>query len=65
MVSALLPSTSGTFGTALLGSGWSPAGAVLGRVLVAAAVLAPAALLALCGRWYVVRQSWRRMVAYG
>jgi drug/metabolite transporter (DMT)-like permease len=65
LVSALLFSTSGAFGAALLESGWSPTGAVLARVLVAAAVLSPAALLALRGRWHVVRQSWRQMVIYG
>ena len=65
VVSALLFSTSGTFGAALLEAGWSPTGAVLARVLVAAAVLSPAALLSLRGRWHVVRQSWRQMVIYG
>jgi drug/metabolite transporter (DMT)-like permease len=65
LVSALLFSTSGAFGAALLKSGWSPTGAVLARVLVAAAVLSPAALLALRGRWHVVRHSWRQMVIYG
>jgi drug/metabolite transporter (DMT)-like permease len=65
LVSALLFSTSGAFGAALLESGWSPAGAVLVRVLVAAAVLSPAALLALRGRWRVARHSWRQMVIYG
>jgi drug/metabolite transporter (DMT)-like permease len=65
LVSALLFSTSGTFGAALLRSGWSPAAAVLVRVLVAAAVLSPAALITLRGRWHVVRRSWRQMVIYG
>jgi drug/metabolite transporter (DMT)-like permease len=65
LVSALLFSTSGTFGAALLESDWSPTGAVLARVLMAAAVLSPTALLALRGRWHVVRQSWRQMVIYG
>jgi drug/metabolite transporter (DMT)-like permease len=65
LVSALLFSTSGAFGAALLKSGWSPIGAVLARVLVAAAVLSPAALVALRGRWHVVRQSWRQLVTCG
>ena len=64
-VSALLFSASGTFGAALLKAGWSPAGAVLARVLVAAAVLAPVALTSLRGRWRVVRHSWRQMLIYG
>ena len=65
LVSALLFSTSGAFGAALLESGWSPTGAVFARVLVAAAVLSPGALLALRCRWHVARQSWRQMVIYG
>jgi drug/metabolite transporter (DMT)-like permease len=65
LVSALLFSTSGAFGAALLHSGWSPTAAVLARVLVAGTVLSPAALLALRGRWHTVRQSWRQVLIYG
>src|SRR5580693_8982892 len=36
LVSAMCFGTSGTFGSALIAAGWSPAGAVLGRVGIAA-----------------------------
>ena len=51
LVSAMCFGTSGTFGSALIGSGWSPAGAVFARVLVAALALTVPAVLALRGRW--------------
>lgn len=65
LVSAMCFGTSGTFGTALEGSGWSPAGAVLARVCVAAAALTVPALLALRGRWGLLRRSWRQVLGYG
>jgi drug/metabolite transporter (DMT)-like permease len=65
LVSALLFGTSGTFGSSLITAGWSPAGAVLARVLVAAIALSGPALLALRGRWAGLRRSWRQVVAYG
>jgi len=57
--------TSGTFGSALIGAGWSPAGAVLARVLVAALALTVPALLALRGRWSVLRRSAWQVTVYG
>ncbi len=65
LVSALLFGTSGTFGSALIAAGWSPAGAVLARVLVAAAALSGPALLALRGQWAALRRSWRQVLSYG
>jgi drug/metabolite transporter (DMT)-like permease len=65
LISALLFGTSGTFGSSLITAGWSPAGAVLARVLVAAITLSGPALLALRGRWAELRRSWRQVVAYG
>jgi drug/metabolite transporter (DMT)-like permease len=65
LVSAMSFGTSGTFGSALLGSGWSPAGAVLARAGIAAAALTVPALLALRGRWALLRRSWWRVVSYG
>jgi drug/metabolite transporter (DMT)-like permease len=65
LVSALLFGTSGTFGSALITAGWSPAGAVLARVLVAAVALSGPALLALRGQWAALRRSWRQVLAYG
>ena len=57
--------TSGTFGAALIGSGWTPAGAVLARVCVASLALTVPALFALRGRWTLLRRSWRQVVLYG
>jgi len=65
LLSAMCFGTSGTFGAALEGAGWSPAGAVLARVLVAALALTVPALFALHGRWALLRRSWRQVVLYG
>lgn len=58
-------STSGTFGSALLAGGWSPAAAVTARVAVAGLALTLPAMLALRGRWAAFRSEWRRVVVYG
>lgn len=65
LVSAMLFGTSGTFGSALIGAGWSPAAAVLARVCVAALTLTVPALIALRGRWRLLRKSARLVVTYG
>jgi drug/metabolite transporter (DMT)-like permease len=65
LLSAMCFGTSGTLGAALIGAGWSPAGAVLARVTVAALALTVPALFALRGRWPLLRRSWRQVVAYG
>jgi drug/metabolite transporter (DMT)-like permease len=65
LLSAMCFGTSGTFGAALEGVGWSPAGAVLARVSVAALALTVPAVLALRGRWALLRRSWRLVVLYG
>jgi drug/metabolite transporter (DMT)-like permease len=65
LLSAMCFGTSGTFGTALIGSGWSPAGAVFARVLVAALALTVPALLALRGRWGALRRSAWQVTVYG
>jgi drug/metabolite transporter (DMT)-like permease len=65
LVSAMCFGTSGTFGSALIGAGWSPAGAVFARVLVAAAALTVPAVFALRGRWPLLRRSWRPVLVYG
>jgi hypothetical protein len=48
-LSAAAFGTSGSFATALIGSGWSPAAAVTVRLLVAAVVLTIPALIVLVG----------------
>ena len=65
LLSAMCFGTSGTFGAALIGAGWSPAGAVLARVVVAALALTVPALFALRGQWSLLRRSWRQVVGYG
>jgi drug/metabolite transporter (DMT)-like permease len=65
LLSAAAFGTSGTFGTALIGAGWSPAGAVLVRVSIAALVLTGPALVQLRGRWTLLRRWGWRTVAYG
>ena len=65
LVSAMCFGTSGTFGSALIGAGWSPAGAVLARVLVAALALTVPAVLALRGRWRALRRSLWQVTVYG
>jgi drug/metabolite transporter (DMT)-like permease len=65
LVSAMCFGTSGTFGTALIGAGWSPAGAVFARVLVAALALTVPAVLALRGRWRALRRSAWQVTVYG
>jgi drug/metabolite transporter (DMT)-like permease len=64
-VSAMCFGTSGSFGTALIGAGWSPAGAVFARVLVAALALTVPAVLALRGRWRVLLRSAWQVTVYG
>jgi drug/metabolite transporter (DMT)-like permease len=56
---------SGPLARGLLDAGWTPAAAVAVRVLLAGLVLAPAAVLALRGRWSLLRRSAGTVVAYG
>lgn len=57
--------TSGTFATALLTAGWSPAAAVTTRVAVAGLALTFPAVRAMRGRWSTLKTEWWRVVAYG
>jgi drug/metabolite transporter (DMT)-like permease len=65
LASAMSFGTSGTFGSALIGAGWSPGGAVFARILVAALALTVPALIALRGRWSLLRRSAWRVISYG
>ena len=65
MVSAATFGTSGTFGTSLLDAGWTPGTAVLARITLAALILTVPAVIALRGRWALLRRSWRTTVVYG
>src|SRR5579864_6158589 len=65
LLSAMCFGTSGTSGAALITAGWSPAGAVLARVCVAALTLTVPAVIALRGRWGLLRRSAGQVVIYG
>jgi drug/metabolite transporter (DMT)-like permease len=65
VVSAATFGSSGTFGSVLLRTGWSPGAVVLARIVVAALVLTPPALVRLRGRWEQLRRSAGRVIAYG
>src|SRR5258708_2110919 len=65
LVSAATFGASGTFRTSLLVAGWTPATAVLARVGLAALIMTVPAVLALRGRWGLLRQSAWTAVAYG
>ena len=65
VVSAATFGTSGTFGTALLDNGWTPATAVLVRITLAALMLTIPAVIALRGQWRQLRRSAWMAVGYG
>jgi drug/metabolite transporter (DMT)-like permease len=57
--------TSGALAGALIRSGWTPAAAVVARLVVAALVLTVPAIVVVRGRWSVLHRSARRIAAYG
>jgi len=57
--------TSGTFGSSLIGAGWSPAAAVLSRIALSAVLLTIPALVQLRGRWGLLRRNAVPATAYG
>ncbi len=65
VLSAATFATSGPFAKALLETGWSSGAVVLLRVGGAALVLLPAVLIALRGRWGLVRANARPITVYG
>jgi len=56
---------SGALASALLDAGWSPAALVLCRITVGALVLTGPAVVALRGRWHLLRDHAPLLVAYG
>ncbi|MFT7841829.1 DMT family transporter [Saccharothrix sp. BKS2] len=65
VVSASSFGLSGPLGRGLMEAGWSSAAAVAVRVLLAAVVLVPAALVQLRGRRHLLRRNAPVVVAYG
>jgi drug/metabolite transporter (DMT)-like permease len=56
---------SGSLARGLMDVGWSSAGAVAVRILVATVVLLPVAVVQLRGRWSLLRRNLRLITAYG
>lgn len=65
LVSAAAFGTSGTFGSALIDAGWSPAAAVIARVSIAALALTGPAIAQLRGRWALLRRWAWKMTGFG
>jgi drug/metabolite transporter (DMT)-like permease len=64
-VSAATFGLSGPLATGLLGTGWSPGAIVLARLAVAALALAPFTVVALRGRWRLLRAQVPQILVYG
>uniref|UniRef100_UPI00262CB4C0 EamA family transporter n=1 Tax=uncultured Nocardioides sp. TaxID=198441 RepID=UPI00262CB4C0 len=65
LVSSLSFGLSGAVARGLLDTGWSPGAATLVRVSVAALVVLPLGLVALRGRWALLRSNATVVVLYG
>lgn len=65
LLSAATFGTSGAFAKPLLASGWSAGGVVAIRLGLAAMVLMVPGLIALRGRWRLLLDHWRPLLAYG
>lgn len=57
--------TSGSFAKGLLAVGWTPAAAVTWRVGVGAIVMLLPGILAMSGRWRLLRRGWPSIVLFG
>ena len=62
LVSAASFGLSGALARGLLAEGWTPGAVVLARIAIGAAVVAPFGLVAMRGRWAVLRAHWRTVV---
>jgi drug/metabolite transporter (DMT)-like permease len=65
LLSAATFGTSGTFGSALIQGGWSPAAAVTARISLSALILTVPAVLQLRGRWALLRRDAAPVAAFG
>ncbi|MEN3121383.1 DMT family transporter [Janibacter sp. LM] len=65
LFSAAAFGSSGTFGTALMATGWSPAAVVTLRIVGAALLLAGPTAVAMRGRWHLLRRNVVPVLAYG
>jgi drug/metabolite transporter (DMT)-like permease len=65
LLSAATFGTSGTFGSALIEAGWSPAAAVTARISLSALLLTVPAVLQLRGRWARLRRDAVPVAMFG
>ncbi len=65
LVSAVTFGLSGALARGLLDTGWSPGAVVTVRIGLAALVVVPFAVVALDGRWHLLRRSAGVIVAFG
>lgn len=65
VLAAMTFGLSGTLASPLMAAGWSPAAVVVVRVLTGGVALAVPALLALRGRWHLLRREAGLVAAYG
>ncbi|GAB2767064.1 EamA family transporter [Nocardioides salsibiostraticola] len=65
LLSAISFGLSGSLASPMLDQGWSPGAVVLIRVAIAAVAVVPFGLVALHGRWYLVREHAGVLTVYG
>lgn len=65
LFSAAAFGSSGTFGSALMEIGWTPAAVVTLRIVGAALVMVVPTVLAMRGRWHLLRHNVAHVLAYG
>ena len=65
LASALTFGLSGSFASSLFDTGWTPGTTALVRSAIGACVALPFGLVALRGRWYLVRANLGLLTAYG
>lgn len=65
LLSAATFATSGPFAKSLLETGWTPGSVVFLRIAGAAALLLVPSVLAMRGRWHLLRSAWPHLLAYG
>src|SRR5437763_9936748 len=65
LISSAAFGTSGSLAGSLIAAGWTPAAAVIARVVVAALVLTVPALVVLRGQWSARRRGARTIATYG
>ncbi len=65
LTSAVTFGLSGALARPLLEAGWSPGAVTILRISIGAAVVTPVGLVALGGRWHLLRRNARVIVLYG